>query len=135
MKDNKTETWKNAPPSTLYQLPHTCPKCGDDLVTVNMHLGTFPYQYADLEVICYGCHQKYNFCYPQHPIMGEGIHIYDEYYDTTEIEFHIKERPECPFHNLEMEIQRFYGNLTYNDGTKKVQLKCPKCNYYQRLTL
>ena len=139
-KDNKTDQWKTAPPSTLYQLPIRCPECYADLITIKMHLGTFPYQYADLQLECVNCREIYNFCYPQHPIMAEGQHIFDTQDTWYWIEEQIDDKDKdldmyCPFHHNRLEIQRYYGNLTYKDDTRKVQLKCPKCNYYKRIQI
>lgn len=137
-KYNKTEIWKNSPPSTTYELPQNCPTCGEFLVTVKMDIGTFPYIYTDITTVCPVCLTTYNFCYPQHPAMATGQHIYDTEDTWYWIEVQIEDeniKLFCPFHDVLLEIQRYYGNLTYSDGTQKVQMKCPKCNYYRRVEL
>jgi len=141
-KDNKTDQWKTAPPSTLYELPTVCPKCEGILTVTSMHMGTFPYQYVDLNVNCTYCFETYNFCYPQNPIMATGITIYDKTLTLETIEnrayqaIYEENISFCPFHKTyELEMQRFYGDLVFNDGTMKLQIKCPKCNYYKRIQI
>ena len=131
-KNNKTEIWENMPPATRYDLPYNCPKCRyNRLTAIMIDIGTFPYIYADITFICESCKEKYNFCFPQHPIHSLGKHNYD----SLGILIYQTEKPECPFHKTKMEITRYLGNLVYSDGTQKIQYKCPTCYYWKRITV
>jgi len=41
----------------------------------------------------------------------------------------------CPFHSEKLEVTRLYGDETFNDGKRKLQLRCPVCFYSERYML
>ena len=130
MNHNTTELWDKAPPTIKYNLPETCPICGDKLRPSKVYVGIFPYIYADFTLVCWGnCEHEFNFCFPYNPVMVEGYTIFDD----TESKRYYTNRI-CPWHKTKLKPIRLYGNLVFNDGTKKVQLRCPICYYSERLS-
>ena len=128
MSNEKTDLWNSAPPSTSYNLPFKCPTCGYTLYQKGLHIGIFPYIYADVRLRCIFCSSEFNFCFPYSPVMGCGLTLYQS---DGKLKGYTDPRL-CPFHHVKLEIQRIYGDLTYKNKTK-LQLKCPECNYYERV--
>jgi hypothetical protein len=128
--ENETEMWQKSPKPIRYNLPETCPFCGDKLKAKDVYVGIFPYIYTDFTLVCWANPEhKFNFCFPYNRAMAEGYTVFDD----TEFKRYSTER-KCPFHGERLKPIRVYGNLTFKDGTKKVQLRCPICNYSERVS-
>jgi hypothetical protein len=128
--NNKTELWSQAPASAKYTLPEYCPKCGGRLKAGVVYVGIFPYIHADFTLTCVSnVEHKYNFCMPFNKVMTEGYQIYDS---SEQRRFYTENR-RCPFHGTPLTPYRYYGDLVFNDGTCKIQLRCPTCFYSERV--
>ena len=131
MDEDKTELWLKASPSNRYNLPDTCPFCGEKLKATNVYVGIFPYIHTDFTLVCWGnAEHKFNFCFPYNKVMVAGYTVYDDADYTRYVTDYV-----CPFHGVKLQPIRLYGNIVFNDGTKKMQLRCPVCNYSERKTL
>lgn len=127
---NKTEVWRQAPPSAhYYDFPTICPYCNKALIATDVYVGIFPYLHCDLTLQCIGdLEHKFNFCMPYHAAMVEGYTTLD----TKEPRLFTTEH-ECPFHKgTKLKPIRFYGDIVFKDGTRKIQLRCPTCYYSER---
>jgi hypothetical protein len=92
-------------------------------------MGIFPYIYVDFTLICWECAAEFNFCFPYSPAMAEGYTIFD----TSQGKRFCTSR-RCPFHGKKLKPIRYYGDLTFKDDTRKIQLRCPVCFYSERQT-
>jgi hypothetical protein len=126
---NKTEFWEKNSASTKYDLPQTCPFCDKTLHATYVYVGVFPYIHGDITLRCDSKH-VFNFCFPFNKLMTMGFTSFDSK-DTVKP---VTDQT-CPFHGIKLEPIRLYGDLTFNDGTKKLQLRCPVCFYSERATL
>lgn len=126
---NKTELWLKSPPSTKYTLPKVCPTCHAYLQTDYVYVGIFPYIHTGVNMKCPSGHE-FTFCFPYNAAMPSGYTVFDSKesprYSTSKV---------CPFHiDTKLVPVRLYGDLVFNEGTKKMQLRCPVCNYSVRVT-
>jgi hypothetical protein len=129
MKDNKTDLWQQASPSTKYNLPPTCPHCGGHLHIKDLYVGIFPYIHADFTLVCVdNAEHKFNFCFPYNKVMVEGFQILD-----TNDHLRFRTERKCPWHLETLLPYRYYGNLVFKDDTRKMQLRCPICFYSERV--
>jgi hypothetical protein len=134
--DNQTESWKKNSASARYNLPEFCPICAEKgvasgLKATDVYVGIFPYIHSDFTLVCHtDPTHKFNFCFPFNKNMTFGYTVFDE----TETAKPTVDR-KCPFHGEKLEVVRFYGNLVFKDGTRKVQLRCPVCFYSERAVL
>ena len=129
--DDKTELWKQAPASRKYNLPEYCPYCEARLKATYVYVGIFPYIHADFTLQCVDEEShKFNFCMPFNKVMTAGYTIYDSKLYKRFLSF---ER--CPFHDVPLEPIRLYGDVVFNDGKRKVQLRCPRCYYSERVVI
>ena len=130
MKDNKTGSWEKNNASTKYDLPTFCPKCEGKLYATYIYVGIFPYIHSDITLVCtHDLDHKFNFCFPYNKQMTFGYTVFD----TIEVKKPVTDQV-CPFHGVKLDAIRLYGDLTFNDGTKKLQLRCPVCFYSERAT-
>lgn len=135
MKDNKTEFWTKNTASTKYQLPRVCPHCTKNgllsgLTATYVYVGVFPYIHAGIQLVCtLNSEHKFAFCFPYNKAMNVGYTVFD----SVEAKAPVTEQV-CPFHGVKLEATRLYGDVVFNDGTKKLQLRCPICFYNERAT-
>jgi len=135
VKANKTESWEKNTQSAKYDLPQVCPYCSkhgilSGLSATYVYVGVFPYIHGDITLVCVTePKHKFNFCFPYNKHMTFGYTVFDSKEfgkpDTEQV---------CPFHNIKLDPIRLYGDLTFNDETKKLQLRCPICFYSERAT-
>lgn len=123
----KTDLWEQIPLSTKYTLPDVCPICQQHLKVDSLYVGVFPYIHTGVTLKCQS--HEFTFCFPYNKAMNMGYTVFDskeaKRYSTNE---HL-----CPFHGVKLVALRFLGDLVYRDGTKKLQLKCPICNFSKRV--
>jgi rRNA maturation protein Nop10 len=131
VEDNKTDGWTKNSNSTRYNLPTNCPKCGDNLKLRHIYVGIFPYIHSDVTFTCCSNeNHKFAFCLPYNKNMTFGYLILD----TTEAKRYYTTKRLCPFDGETLQPYRLWGDLVFNDGTKKLQLRCPECFYSERVT-
>ncbi len=128
---NKTELWLKSLPSIKYFLPETCPRCKSILQAKHVYVGVFPYIHTGVYLQCIAnAEHVFTFCFPYNEAMPAGYTVFD----TKEVKGYSTERV-CPFHpEVRLEPVRFYGDLVFNDGTRKLQLRCRRCNFSERVT-
>jgi hypothetical protein len=127
MDEDKTDLWLKAPQSAKYSLPDTCPTCQKPLKAKCVYVGIFPYIHADATLVCINDHE-FNFCLPFNAVMVEGYTVFD----STESKRYYTDKC-CPFHSTQkLTPVRLYGDLVFKDGKRKIQLRCPICNYSER---
>ena len=129
--NNKTDMWLKSPQSTKYTLPQTCPTCNAVLQTDYVYIGVFPYIHTGVNMKCHSNPEhEFTFCFPYNQLMPAGYTIFDSAENTR-----YKTEKTCPFHpEIKLVPTRLYGDLVFNEGTKKMQLRCPTCNYSVRVT-
>jgi hypothetical protein len=129
--ENKTEAWLKSPPSTRYTLPETCPHCKSLLQTEYVYVGVFPYIHTGVHLKCIvHSEHEFTFCFPYTRLNPAGYTVFD----SEAIHFYKTDKA-CPFHpDTKLKPIRLYGDLVFNDGTRKIQLGCPVCCYSQRVT-
>ena len=128
-KDNFTDKWMNCSPQSVYDLPAVCPICKADLKPRECQVGVFPYLHADVGLQCW-LHPEHRFwfCFPYNTNVVDGYTIFD----SSEQKRYVTDKC-CPFHPTQkLSPIRLYGDLVFKDGTKKIQLRCPICNYSER---
>ena len=136
MKDNKTGSWQKNAASTKYDLPQVCPHCSkigllSGLTATYVYVGVFPYIHGDITLVCVtNPKHKFNFCFPYNKHMTFGYTVFD----SLKYEKPVTDQV-CPFHGVKLDPIRLYGDLTFCDGTKKLQLRCPVCFYSERAVL
>lgn len=134
--EDKTELWLQAPASRKYNLPHQCPTCKKlngvfvPLRATYVYVGVFPYIHTDFTLEC-GMGHKFNFCMPYNKVMTAGYTVFD----TKTSKKPSVEGKVCPFHEVPLEPIRLYGDLTFNDGKQKLQIRCPICYYSERVVI
>lgn len=128
---NKTELWLKNSPSIRHRLPKYCPTCGDVLTANYAYIGVFPYLHAGINLRCKASStHEFTFCLPFDKAAAEGYTVFD----SADSKRYSTERV-CPFHaETKLQPVRLYGDLVFNDGTRKLQLRCPVCNFSERVT-
>lgn len=136
-KPQQTEYWKIQPQAHVFKLmPLSCPICQYPLSVRLITLGIFPYLYVDVGQYCENCKSWYHFCLPYEDVMPSGLTIYDKDPDSLhEKLLNTIEFVKCPFGHGYMRLSRIYGNLVYQDGTIRVQLRCDTCHYFKHITI
>jgi hypothetical protein len=131
MDSNETEAWQKNSVDARYNLPEACPFCGSSLKATYVYVGVFPYIHTDFTLVCSkNLLHKFNFCFPYNKAQTMGYTIFD----SKEQGRH-ETSYKCPFHQVTLEVTRFYGDQTFKDGTRKLQLRCPVCFYSERKIL
>lgn len=127
---NKTELFLQSPQSTKYTLPKICPKCGASLEASYVYVGVFPYLHTGVNMKCTLNNHEFTFCFPYNKALSAGYTIFDSKDNTR-----FSTERVCPFHtDTKLTPVRLYGDLIFNEGTKKMQLRCPVCHYSERVT-